>query len=131
MGKTRKCKQDKLGTAALNLCKVAKSTDGVHSAKFYWPNPNMVAFVVEAETGSWGIGAEPTGEAMKAFFDLGDAASCVMDETWVDASLGQKGLIEQVIEILLAERVGFEPTNEFPRCWFSRPVLSTAQPPLP
>ena len=72
------------------MCKVAKSTDGVHSAKFYWPNPNMVAFVVEAETGSWGIGAEPTGEAMKAFFDLGDAASCVMDETWVDASLGQK-----------------------------------------
>ena len=82
--------RDKLGTAALNLCKVAKSTDGVHSAKFYWPNPNMVAFVVEAETGSWGIGAEPTGEAMKAFFDLGDAASCVMDETWVDASIGQK-----------------------------------------
>ena len=27
-------------------------------------------------------------------------------------------------------RVGFEPTNELPRCWFSRPVLSTAQPPL-
>ena len=25
---------------------------------------------------------------------------------------------------------GFEPTNELPRCWFSRPVLSTAQPPL-
>ena len=31
---------------------------------------------------------------------------------------------------LMAERVGFEPTNELPRCWFSRPVLSTAQPPL-
>jgi hypothetical protein len=27
---------------------------------------------------------------MKSFFDLADAASCVMDETWVDASLGQK-----------------------------------------
>ena len=24
---------------------------------------------------------------------------------------------------------GIEPTNELPRCWFSRPVLSTAQPP--
>ena len=23
---------------------------------------------------------------------------------------------------------GIEPTNELPRCWFSRPVLSTAQP---
>ena len=31
----------------------------------------------------------------------------------------------------MAERVGSEPTNELPRCWFSRPVLSTAQPPLP
>ena len=31
----------------------------------------------------------------------------------------------------MAERVGFEPTNELPRRWFSRPVLSTAQPPLP
>ncbi len=30
----------------------------------------------------------------------------------------------------MAERVGFEPTNGLPRCWFSRPVLSTAQPPL-
>ncbi len=30
----------------------------------------------------------------------------------------------------MAERVGFEPTNESPRCWFSRPVLSTTQPPL-
>ena len=30
----------------------------------------------------------------------------------------------------MAERVGFEPTNELPRCWFSRPVLSTTQPPL-
>ena len=30
----------------------------------------------------------------------------------------------------MAERVGFEPTNELPHCWFSRPVLSTAQPPF-
>ena len=30
----------------------------------------------------------------------------------------------------MAERVGFEPTKELPLCWFSRPVLSTAQPPL-
>ena len=30
----------------------------------------------------------------------------------------------------MAEGVGFEPTNEFPHRWFSRPVLSTAQPPL-
>ena len=30
----------------------------------------------------------------------------------------------------MAEGVGFEPTNELPHCWFSRPVLLTAQPPF-
>ena len=30
----------------------------------------------------------------------------------------------------MAEGVGFEPTNELPHRWFSRPVLSTAQPPF-
>ena len=28
----------------------------------------------------------------------------------------------------MAEAVGFEPTNEFPRRWFSRPVPSTTRP---
>ena len=31
---------------------------------------------------------------------------------------------------MMAEGGGFEPTNELPHCWFSRPVLSTAQPPF-
>ena len=35
--------RDALGTAAFNLCKNAKSQEGVHSAKFYWPNPNIIA----------------------------------------------------------------------------------------
>ena len=30
----------------------------------------------------------------------------------------------------MAEGEGFEPPNELPRCRFSRPVLSTTQPPL-
>ena len=54
---------------------------------------------------------------MKAFFDLGDAASCVMDETWVDASLGQKGLIERLIKFFW-RRGWIEPTNEFPVAGF-------------
>ena len=41
---------------------------------------------------------------------------------------------QQCLKILnynfMAEGVGFEPTNELPHCWFSRPVLSTAQPPF-
>ena len=82
--------RDALGTAAFNLCKNAKSQEGVHSAKFYWPNPNIIAIIIEAETGSWGMQKEPDGSTMKALFDLSDVAKCVMDETWVDASLGQK-----------------------------------------
>ncbi len=82
--------RDALGTAAFNLCKNAKSQEGVHSAKFYWPNPNIIAIIIEAETGSWGMQKEPDGSTMKAFFDLSDVAKCVMDEIWVDASLGQK-----------------------------------------
>tara|TARA_B100000524_G_C23442576_1_gene295837 strand:- start:199 stop:507 length:309 start_codon:yes stop_codon:yes gene_type:complete len=82
--------RDALGIAAFNLCKNAKSQEGVHSAKFYWPNPNIIAIIIEAETGSWGMQKEPDGSTMKAFFDLSDVAKCVMDETWVDASLGQK-----------------------------------------
>ena len=82
--------RDSLGTDAFNLCKNAKSQEGVQSAKFYWPNPNIIAIIIEAETGSWGMQKEPDGSTMKAFFDLSDVAKCVMDETWVDASLGQK-----------------------------------------
>ena len=82
--------RDALGTAAFNLCKNAKSQEGVHSAKFYWPNPNIIAIIIEAETGSWGMQKEPDGATMTAFFDLSDVAKCVMDETWKNASLGQK-----------------------------------------
>src|SRR5262249_28085149 len=31
---------------------------------------------------------------------------------------------------LMADGVGFEPTNELPRCRFSRPVPSTTRPPI-
>ncbi len=36
----------------------------------------------------------------------------------------------QVPSLPLAEGVGFEPTDGVNRRWFSRPVLSTTQPPL-
>ena len=47
-------------------------------------------------------------------------------------SLRQRFLrcLEDLNYSLMAERVGFEPTKELPLRWFSRPVLSTAQPPL-
>jgi len=60
------------GNAAYTVCKTAKSTSGVNDAKYYWVNPNLIAFIVDAEPGSWGSGAQPTSEAMKALFDLSD-----------------------------------------------------------
>ena len=43
-----------------------------------------------------------------------------------------KNIISKYLKILNYDggEGGIEPTNELPRCWFSRPVLSTAQPPL-
>ena len=54
------------GNAAYAVCKTAKSSPGVNDAKYYWVNPNLIAFIVDAEPGSWGSGAQPTSEAMKA-----------------------------------------------------------------
>ena len=82
--------RDSFGNAALNMCKCAKKVAGVNSAKFYWLNPNVICFAIDANTGSWGAGAEPNGETMKAFFDLADLSSNIMDETWIDAGLGQE-----------------------------------------
>ena len=77
-------------------------------------DPNMVAFVVEAETGSWGIGAEPTGEAMKAFFDLMPH----MDETWVDKEFygGEGGIRthERVSPLLVFKTSAFNRSATSP-----------------
>src|SRR5262249_31194252 len=35
-----------------------------------------------------------------------------------------------VVLVIFAEREGFEPSRPFPACRFSKPVLSTTQPPL-
>ena len=81
--------RDDFGIAALNFCKNAKSNSGVSDAKFYWQNPNVIALIVEHD-GSWGPNVEPSGQTMKAFFDLADLSSCTMDEPWIEASLGHK-----------------------------------------
>ena len=60
----------------------------VNDAKYYWVNPNLIAFIVDAEPGSWGPGAQPTSEAMKALFDLSDISTQVANETWMGAREG-------------------------------------------
>ena len=76
------------GNAAFSVCKTAKSSPGVNDAKYYWINPNLIAFIVDAEPGSWGSGAQPTSEAMKALFDLSDISTQVANETWMGAREG-------------------------------------------
>ena len=81
------------GNAAYAVCKTAKSTSGVNDAKYYWVNPNLIAFIVDAEPGSWGSGAQPTSEAMKALFDLCDISTQVANETWMGAIVGSDNFI--------------------------------------
>ena len=76
------------GNTAYSVCKTAKDTPGVIDAKYYWVNPNLIAFIVDAEPGSWGAGAQPTADAMKALFDLSDISTQVADETWMGAREG-------------------------------------------
>ena len=76
------------GNAALSVCKAAKSSPGVNDAKYYWVNPNLIAFIVDADAGSWGAGAQPTAEVMKAQFDLSDISTQVANETWMGAREG-------------------------------------------
>ena len=42
--------RDSFGNAALNMCKCAKKVAGVNSAKFYWLNPNVIGFAIDANT---------------------------------------------------------------------------------
>ena len=66
------------GNAAYSVCKSAKASPGVKDAKYYW----------DAEPGSWGAGAQPTADAMKALFDLSDISTQVANETWMGAREG-------------------------------------------
>ena len=78
------------GLAALAVCKVAKSTEGVNDAKFYWINPNLIGIIVDAEAGTWGADVEPSADAMKAFFDLADLSNQVSNEIWMSAGIGEE-----------------------------------------
>ena len=49
--------RDALGTAALTMCRFARSNEGVRNARFYWANIDTVAIIVDAEPGAWGPGA--------------------------------------------------------------------------
>ena len=48
-----------------------------------------MAIIVEHD-GAWGPNVEPSGQTMKAFFDLADLSTCTMDEPWIEAGLGHK-----------------------------------------
>lgn len=83
--------RDMFGNAALNLCRVARSVDGVRSARFYWANADTVGFAVDAEPGAWGTGsaAPPNADQAKAMFALSDLARQTSAETWGEAGAGE------------------------------------------
>ena len=78
------------GLAALAVCKMAKSINGVNDAKFFWINPNLIGIIVDAEAGAWGADVEPSADAMKAFFDLADLSNQVSNEIWMSAGIGEE-----------------------------------------
>jgi hypothetical protein len=82
--------RDQLGDVALEWCRSARESEGVNSAKYYWVDPNQIAFVTDAEPGAWGPGADaqPNARFVKAMFSLADLARNTSTETWVDARAG-------------------------------------------
>jgi hypothetical protein len=85
--------RDALGRAALNLCRWARSQEGVRDARFYWAGTDTVAFVTTVEPGGrWGIGSgnPPTPDGSKVQFALSDLARVVANEAWADAATGEQ-----------------------------------------
>ena len=83
--------RDALGTAALTMCRFARSNEGVRNARFYWANTDTVAILVDADPGAWGPGSagDPTAEGAQAIFGLSDLAHGVAQETWGEAGAGE------------------------------------------
>jgi hypothetical protein len=80
-----------LAMAALEVCRTSREAAGVNSARFFWVDPNEIAILTEADPGAWGPGssAQPTHNAMAAFFALADLARNTFSETWADAKAGE------------------------------------------
>ncbi len=79
------------GRAALNICRYARSRDGVTSARFYWANVDTVAITVAADVGAdWGLMSGSNPDGAKASFRLSDLARQVSSEVWNDAGPGEQ-----------------------------------------
>ena len=88
--------RNEFGKGALNLCRVARSREGVRDARFYWANWDTVAVTVSAEPGAWGPGSgggAPVPEVAKATAGMSDLGRMVYNETWGDAAMGEQAYL--------------------------------------
>lgn len=84
--------RDAFASGALALCRNARASDGVRSARFYWADIDTIAVLVDAEPGAWGQGSAntPTAEGAKAFFGMSDLSRNVSQEIWGEAGPGEE-----------------------------------------
>lgn len=84
--------RDALGRAALNVCRHARSQEGVRDARFYWANADTIGMIVNAEPGAWGqnSGRGPDAAGASALFGLSDLARQVSSEIWGEAAQGEQ-----------------------------------------
>jgi hypothetical protein len=69
---------------------------------------------------------------LQSFTDKGERLKVQECKSLFTLKSSREGVVWRAAQAKLgmAEGVGFEPTVELPRLWFSRPALSATQPPL-
>jgi hypothetical protein len=88
--------RNEFGKAALNICRVARSREGVRDARFYWAGWDTIGIVINADIGAWGPGSGgggPVPEVAKATRAMSDLARMVSNETWGDAAVGEQAYL--------------------------------------
>jgi len=80
--------RDQLGKAALAFCRAMRSSDGVHSARFYWANPDTVVVLTEADS-SEVLYRQASPDLARATFALADLARQTGTESLFDARVAE------------------------------------------
>ncbi len=78
----------RLGDLMLDYCRWQKSTDGVRSARYFWPTANTIATLTEYEKNSYIFATPADAAVMKLGFAISDLADQVTWENWADARAG-------------------------------------------
>lgn len=80
--------RDQLGRAALAFCKAQRLSDGVHSVRFYWANPDTVVVLTEVDSSDV-LYRQASPDLARATFALADLARQTATESLFDARAGE------------------------------------------